>query len=218
MTVASQKPERRPRRRNAEATKARLMQAGETLFSAHGFGGTTLEAIAEQADANKAMVRYYFGDKDGLYTAIIEAIIDDVLAHLESELASPADPVADMGDFIEVFARAIISRPSFPRMILRDYLDGDIMTREGPARKLRGFMETTRRHYVAGQVAGRFREVDPHMLHLSIVGSAIFFSVTRRIRSAISTHQGMADFEIEAAPFTRHLRDLVLSGITSSQD
>ena len=123
MAASPPKPERPPRRRNAEATKARLMAAGETLFSAHGFSGTTLDAIAEQADANKAMVRYYFGDKDGLYSAIIETIIDDVLAHLESELASPTDPVTDMGDFIEVFARAIISRPSFPRMILRDYLD-----------------------------------------------------------------------------------------------
>ncbi|RKQ94195.1 TetR/AcrR family transcriptional regulator [Maricaulis maris] len=214
MTTASQ-PVTPPRRRNAEATKARLMAAGEALFSAHGFAATTLDNIAGHAEANKAMVRYYFGDKDGLYTAIIETIIDDVLANLESALAAPADPVADMGDFIEIFARAIISRPSFPRMILRDYLDGDIMTREGPARKLRGFMDTTRRFYLAGRAAGRFREVDPHMLHLSIVGAAIFFSITRRIRSTLSTHQGMADFEIEVAPFTRHLRDLVLSGITS---
>ncbi|MFY0636586.1 TetR/AcrR family transcriptional regulator [Maricaulis maris] len=218
MTAASASPTRPARRRDAEATKARLMSAGEDLFSAHGFAGTTLDAIAEKAEANKAMVRYYFGGKDGLYTAIIEAIIDDVLSQLKAELAEPVDPMADMGDFIEVFARAVIGRPSFPRMILRDYLDGDIMTREGPARKLRSFMETTRRFYEAGQADGRFRAVDPHMLHLSIVGSAIFFSVTRRIRTAISSHQGMADFEIEAAPFTRHLRDLVLSGITSSQD
>ncbi|WP_297731397.1 TetR family transcriptional regulator [uncultured Maricaulis sp.] len=218
MTASSASPARPARRRNAEATKARLMAAGEDLFAAHGFTGTTLDAIAEKAEANKAMVRYYFGDKDGLYTAIIEAIIDDVLARLKAELAQPVDPVADMGDFIEVFARAIISRPGFPRMILRDYLDGEIMTREGPARKLRNFMETTRRFYEAGHAKGRFRAVDPHMLHLSIVGSAIFFSVTRRIRTAISTHQGMADFEIEAAPFTRHLRDLMLSGITSTQD
>lgn len=194
------------------------MSAGEALFAAHGFAGTTLDAIAEAAEVNKAMVRYYFGDKDGLYTAIIETIIDDVLADLERGLASPTDPAGDMGDFVEIFANAIIGRPSFPRMILRDYLDGDILSREVPARKLQGFMETTRRFYEAGHAQGHFRAVDPHMLHLSIVGSAIFFSVTRRIRSNLSAHQGMADLEIEAAPFTRHLRDLVLSGITIRQD
>ena len=63
------------------------MSAGEALFAAHGFAGTTLDAIAEAAEVNKAMVRYYFGDKDGLYTAIIETIIDDVLADLERGLA-----------------------------------------------------------------------------------------------------------------------------------
>lgn len=203
------------RKRNAARTRQSLMEAGETLFAAHGFAATTLDAIAEASGVNKAMIRYYFGDKDGLYTAIIEAIIDDVLAHLDHALAGngATEPVSSMGDFIEIFAEAIIARPSFPRMILRDYLDGDIMTREGPARKLRSFMETTRRFYAEGQAAGRFREVDPHMLHLSIVGAAIFFSLTDRIRTAMMKHQGMADLELKSAPFARHLRQLILNGI-----
>ena len=74
-------------------------------------------------------------------------------------------------------------------------------------------METTRRFYAEGQAAGRFREVDPHMLHLSIVGAAIFFSLTDRIRTAMMKHQGMADLELKSAPFARHLRQLILNGI-----
>ncbi|MCR9267070.1 MAG: TetR/AcrR family transcriptional regulator, partial [Alphaproteobacteria bacterium] len=120
-----------PRRRNAEETQQRLMEAGENLFSAKGFAATTLDAIAETAGVNKAMIRYYFKDKDGLYTAIVEHIIDDVLDQFEKALEGDGEPVDTMGDFIEVFANAIIARPAFPRMLLRDYLDGDIMTREG---------------------------------------------------------------------------------------
>ena len=206
------------RRRNAALTRDKLMKAGEDLFSAHGFAGTTLDAIAEKAGVNKAMIRYYFGDKEGLYTATLEAIIDDVLDQLGKSVPAEGEPVDAIGDFIEVFADAIIARPSFSRMILRDYLDGDIMTREEPAKKLRNFMETTRRFYEAGRETGRFREVDPHMLHLSIVGSAIFFSLTDRIRKAVTRHQGMADLELEAAPFARHLRRLVLSGIGTGED
>ena len=202
-----------PRRRNAEETQQRLMEAGENLFSAKGFAATTLDAIAETAGVNKAMIRYYFKDKDGLYTAIVEHIIDDVLDQFEKALEGDGEPVDTMGDFIEVFANAIIARPAFPRMLLRDYLDGDIMTREGPAKKLRNFLETTRKFYEAGHAAGRFRAVDVHMLHLSIVGAAIFFSLTDRIRTQITRHQGMADLEIKSASFAQHLRRLVLGGI-----
>lgn len=211
---------RRPKRRNAAETRARLIQVGEILFSDTGFERTTLEAIADAAGVNKAMIRYYFGDKEGLYAAIIEAVVDAVLAELESQLPEAADPAEGMGDYIEVFARAVISRPSFPRMILRDYLDGDIMTREGPSKTLFRFMQTTRRFYEAGREAGHFAAFDPHMLHLSIVSAAIFFTITRRYRSSVALKGYLRgeQLEIEVDAFVAHLRHLVMHGLENRPD
>lgn len=204
------------KRRDASQTRARLLRVGEDLFSEQGFDRTTLEAIASAADVNKAMIRYYYGDKAGLYSAIIEDVVGGVLAHLKAKLPDPSDPVSDMADFIEVFAAAIISRPSFPRMLLRDYLDGDIMSRPGPSATLRQFMETTRGYYQAGRACGAFREMDVQMLHLSIVSSAIFFSITVRFRRE-AARRGGNDFEqINGIDFAQHLRRLILEGLKSS--
>lgn len=212
--------QKRPKRRNAAETKARLLQVGEVLFSDQGFDRTTLEAIADAAGVNKAMIRYYYGDKDGLYAAIIDRVVADVLAELEARLEAGADPSEGMGDYIEILAGAIMSRPSFPRMILRDYLDGDIMSREGPSKTLFQFMQKTRAYYMAGFDQGRFREFEPHMLHLSIVSSAIFFSVTRRFRARVAErgHLSHEQMELESQAFARHLRDLVMNGVRARPD
>jgi len=218
--MTSPAPARRPKRRNAEETKLKLLKAGETQFASKGFDRTTLEDIADIAGVNKAMIRYYYGDKDGLYAAIIEAVVNEVLAELQARLPANADPSGALADYVEILASAILSRPSFPRMILRDYLDGDIMSREGPSRTLFQFMQTTRRYYEAGFEAGYFRALDPHMLHLSIVSSAIFFSISSRLRAQIATrgHMPEENLKLEAEAFARHMRLLVMDGVRSRSD
>ena len=208
------------KRRNAEATRARLIEAGEVLFAEQGFDRTTLDAIAAAADVNKAMIRYYYGDKDGLYASIIESVVAEVLNELEARLPANPDPAGAMADYIEIFAEAVMARPSFPRMILRDYLDGDIMSREGPSQTLFQFMQTTRRYYQQGLDAGVFRPVDPHMLHLSIVSAAIFFSISARLRAQVAArgHMPEEDLSLQAQAFARHMRALVLNGISATAD
>ena len=209
--MAEAKASNRPKRRNADKTRARLLSVAETLFADQGFDRTTIASIAEAAGVTKAMVRYYYGDKAGLYAAVIDAVVAEVLAHLEANLPEQADPRGSMADFIEVLAAAIISRPSFPRMLVRDYLDGDLMSRPETARTLMQFMNKTRLRYETGRAAGIFRELNPHMLHLSIVSNAVFFSLTTRFRAAA---QGVKpDTGLEAADFAAHLRTLLLDGM-----
>lgn len=212
--------QKRPKRRNAAETKARLLQVGEVLFSDQGFDRTTLESVADAAGVNKAMIRYYYGDKEGLYGAIIEHVVAETLAELEARLEPQADPGEGLADYVEILASAIMARPSFPRMILRDYLDGDIMSREGPSKTLFQFMQKTRAFYTAGFEQGRFRELDVHMLHLSIVSSAIFFSVTRRFRAQVAQrgHMSHEQIELESQAFARHLRELIMDGVRIRPD
>lgn len=207
------KAKKRPKRRNADETRARLLSAAETLFADQGFERTTTASIAEAAGVTKAMVRYYYGDKAGLHAAVINAVVSEVLVQLEADLPEQTDPRGSMADFIEVFTNAILARPSFPRMLVRDYLDGDLMSRPATAQTLMKFMAKTRARYEAGHAAGVFRELNPHMLHLSIVSNAAFFSLTARFRAAASAQGMTPDPGLEAADFARHLRTLLLDGI-----
>lgn len=54
------------------ATRAKLLQAAATVYSAHGFAGATLDDVAEEAGLTKGAVYGHFGSKDNLLVALME--------------------------------------------------------------------------------------------------------------------------------------------------
>jgi TetR/AcrR family transcriptional regulator, regulator of cefoperazone and chloramphenicol sensitivity len=67
--AASAEPARQPRT-DGEASRARLLGSGLRLFAQQGFAKTSTRELADAAGVNVAAIRYYFGDKAGLYRAV----------------------------------------------------------------------------------------------------------------------------------------------------
>src|SRR5262249_57954896 len=59
--------------RDAEATRARILDAAEAEFATYGIAGARVDRIAETAPANKALIYKYFGTKDELFDAVFAA-------------------------------------------------------------------------------------------------------------------------------------------------
>jgi AcrR family transcriptional regulator len=66
------------RARNAEAARAVILQAAEDVFSETGFAGARIDEIAEKSGYNKSLIFQYFGDKQGLYRAVIQRFKTEV--------------------------------------------------------------------------------------------------------------------------------------------
>jgi AcrR family transcriptional regulator len=113
-TDALPAPRRRPR--DAEATKARLLAAGTAEFAEHGFAGARIDRIAERAGANKRLIYMYFGDKDGLFAAVLKA-----------EIAKLAESVPLIPDDLAAFAAArfdyVLANPQVGRLASWRILD-----------------------------------------------------------------------------------------------
>src|SRR4051812_35201656 len=58
--------------KQATEAKIRLLEAAEDHFGDHGFAGASLRSICQAAGVNLASVKYYFGDKEGLYIATVK--------------------------------------------------------------------------------------------------------------------------------------------------
>lgn len=56
-------------------TKERLLKAAKDLFVRKGFSGVSIREIAREADANSALISYYFGDKEGLFKGVLESFV-----------------------------------------------------------------------------------------------------------------------------------------------
>jgi AcrR family transcriptional regulator len=64
--------------RDASGSRTRILDAATAEFARHGFGGARVDRIAAAASANKRMLYYYFGNKDALFAAVLEATYESI--------------------------------------------------------------------------------------------------------------------------------------------
>jgi AcrR family transcriptional regulator len=68
---------------NSTESKKRIQQAALEVFSEHGFKGATTREIAQRAGLNLALIKRYFGGKEGLYDAVVGAYAHEMLVDLD---------------------------------------------------------------------------------------------------------------------------------------
>lgn len=100
-------------RRDGDARRSAILEAAIELFAEHGFEGASARAITARAGANVAAIKYYFGDKIGLYHAAIEAahahVIGSASAPEPTEPIEPVEPEAVLRGWLETRLRAAMA-------------------------------------------------------------------------------------------------------------
>src|ERR1700722_6532683 len=65
-------PRRMGSRGQPKESRAAILQAAAKEFAEHGIAGARTDAIAREARVNKALLYYYFKDKETLYGAVLD--------------------------------------------------------------------------------------------------------------------------------------------------
>src|SRR6266581_2772628 len=87
----------RPSRQQAARLGERILDAATHLFLSHGYGVTSIEAVARRARVSKRTFYHRFDDKPALFVAVVHRIIDG--------LRPPADLPLLEGDLEEILRR-----------------------------------------------------------------------------------------------------------------
>jgi AcrR family transcriptional regulator len=210
--------DRARRRRQPDVTRRRLLDAGSAEFARKGFDGATLDTIAKRARVNKAMIAYHFKDKRGLYRAILEEIVGLVVTKVGERLPDRGSPRERLRAYIGILSEAMESHPDFSAMLLREYLSGWFAGERTLVERLQTLFQLTRAELAKGVAAGRFREFDPHALHLIIVGAIVYFQATRSFRGDAGRRGTLNLAAPEAQAFVSQLADLCLDGLAVDGD
>ena len=95
----------------ADQTRERILQAAIREFSEHGLAGARTGAIAAAAQVNKALLYYYFRDKEALYAAALETVAEKVAGDALAVLELDASPGERMLRFaLQHFDRILVQR------------------------------------------------------------------------------------------------------------
>src|SRR5271157_3146513 len=100
-----------------EESRAAILQAAAQEFAEHGIGGARTDAIAREARVNKALLYYYFKDKDSLYEAVLDHVFSGLRARVMPVLESELPPRQKMLQYLGAYFDYIAANPRFPRVV-----------------------------------------------------------------------------------------------------
>jgi AcrR family transcriptional regulator len=210
--MKSQKTAKAPQRRNADATRAKILQAALREFSERGLPAASTDDIAERCGVNKRMIYYYFDSKEGLYLAALESVYEKLVA-LEKEIEiEHLDPPAAIEAIINLKIDYYVANPDFISFLSMENFYKARHLRK--SKKLAMFKspltDVIARILERGQRSGQFRnDVEPVNFYVSICGLCIMYFTNQYTLGVIFGRKMTRDDNIQ-----RHKRtviDIVLS-------
>src|SRR5215470_3208552 len=179
---------RRQRVNDPEGTKRNIVEVATREFARKGYAGARVDAIAARTRTSKRMIYYYFGGKEALYLAVLEAAYAGIRraeATLDLERLAPAEALRTLIGFTFDYYEA---HPEFVRLVMNEnIMDGVHMARSKAISRLNVTVIDALKALVArGQKERTFRrDIDPIELHMSISALGIFNVANRATFSTI---------------------------------
>jgi AcrR family transcriptional regulator len=206
------------RQQAAKSTTAdRLLDAASELMIERSSIEVSLSDIAQKSGANAALVKYHFGNKDGLLLALLARDAATEMSNLEYLLAQPVTPTEKLKLHIAGVIRAYHRFPYMNRLI--HYLLHE-SSHEAADEVSKFFvaplLDFHRRLLAQGIKAGEFRDIDPVLFYTSLIGACdhLFFG-----RHAMSRATGIGPVtDAVCRDYIRHMEGLICGGMLKESE
>ncbi len=166
-------------RGHPEQSRAAILQAAAKEFSEHGTAGARTDAIAREAKVNKALLYYYFKDKETLYGAVLDNAFEGLKAKVFQVLDSDLPPREKILAYVGAYFDFIASNQIYPRLMQREMM----RAREGHSLHIDRLVKSYFRP-IYGKLSGLlkkgidegdFRNIDPVHFVPTLVAMIVFY-------------------------------------------
>jgi TetR/AcrR family transcriptional regulator len=105
-----------------EESRAAILKAAVAEFSEQGIAGARTDAIARAAHVNKALLYYYFKDKESLYQAVLDDVFSGLRAKVLPILESDLPPRERLLKYLGAYFDYIAANPRIPRVVQAEWM------------------------------------------------------------------------------------------------
>ena len=204
--------------RDAERTRAELLDVATEVFAESGYSGARVDEIAERTRTTKRMIYYYFGGKEQLYLAVLENAYRGIRQAEQNLRVDHENPVVAIRRLAEVTFDHHIAHDAFIRLVAIENIHrGEFIRQLRDLRELStpatSLLDEILRD---GREAGVFRnDVDALDVHL-VISSYCVFQVANRYTFGFLFDVDLTDTS-RRAHLRRMIGDVVVGWLTSTR-
>src|ERR1700680_530466 len=185
-----------------EQSRDAILQAAVCEFAHHGIAGARTDAIARAAKVNKALLYYYFKDKEALYGAVLDQVFGGLIAYVGEVFSRDLPPREKILAYAGAHFDYVASHPLYPRIV-----QGEMM---GAGRGRANHLERIVKKYFRplfgriaevlkkGQLSGEFRPVDPLHFVPSMIAVIVFYFTSAPVMRLITGKDPMSPERVAA--------------------
>ncbi|UJB67641.1 TetR/AcrR family transcriptional regulator [Acaryochloris sp. 'Moss Beach'] len=202
-------------KRDAAATKARILEAATEEFAKYGLAGARTAAIATQSQVTKALLCYYFTNKETLYRSVLQRLVSDINAAFQPtdwDMQTPAQALASM-------IRAYIAFEAQNRWHGMLWFQEAIQNqgRYGEETGWQAGFQSMVSVLEQGMAIGQFRPLDPFLTAINILGvCSFYFDAHENLKYLDSQQQLLSPEMVERQ--TEEVVRLVLAGVSAGPE
>jgi AcrR family transcriptional regulator len=195
-------------------TREKILGAAVEEFARYGLGGARVDRIAQRSGANKRMLYYYFGDKEGLFLAALENRYEHIRSAERTLDLEDLDPREALERLVRFTWEYFLEHPEFMTLLNSENLHkGRHVRKSKRVQDMHSpLVETLRAVLRKGEAQRLFRRgVDPVQLYISIAGEIYFYLSNRYTLSRIFDRDLMAPRAL--ATRSRHVTQMILNSL-----
>ncbi len=205
--TAKKRGQGRPVSGENDVGRERLLVATEKLLRTIPPARVTISRIAQEANADPALIRYYFGNR----AALLVAVVDRITAHPQRATQIQGTPTEALAEHIARTVQLVRRAPFMHRLIIDELSDAGTEESRARVNAMNSDLVGFYRALLNADAGAELAEADPLFLYVAVLGASDFFSSAEPlIRELLPPG---TDMEEQTARFQQFLVKLILDGM-----
>ena len=196
--------------RNPEVTKAKILDAAVEEFAQYGLAGAKIEVIAKRSGVTKAMVCYYYENKEKLYQAVLQHLVHGLNQAFSESSVEKLPPDKALEKFIRRYIAYEVENPYHGMIWFQEALQN-----QGELGRKTGWQEgfkAIKQILEQGINDGIFRSLDPFLATINIIAVCSFYFDAHQNLKHVEPQRQLLSLEMVEQQ-TQEVVNLILAGI-----
>ena len=206
------------RAESSQETIDTILRTATEHFAVRGLAGARIDEIARDAGVNKATIYYHIGGKEELYAEVFRDNMRKSTEQLLSNVKQQQSAEAKFKAYVDTIVENLRENKAAAPLMMREIASGAENIPQESLQYIVKMLTTIIQILEDGGKDGSFRNTNPGLTHLMIIGSIMFYSAGEPLRKKLMGLMGN-DFPMveytEDCDLAKDISDFLLHALKS---